>query len=254
MNARDGFDRVFAVLSTSRSFREATRAATPELPEWLIPFNGIGGDELARIARETRIGEGDSFVDLACGTGGPGLWIAEQTGSALVGVDFSAAAVDAATALAKDRGLSTRARFVVADAQATALRSEAFDAVVCIDALIFMKADVAAREIARVLRRGGYAVATTWETLSSDAPLPGMVADYAAVFDSAGLAVREREVLTGWNQRQMIFYRALLEREASLREEMGDAASSLIEEAREGIAREGRPPRVRKIFIVAQRR
>jgi hypothetical protein len=52
----------------------------------------------------------------------------------------------------------------------------------------------------------------------------------------------------------LIFYRALLERERLLRDEMGDAASSLLEEAREGIAREGRPPRVRKVFIVAQRR
>lgn len=71
MNARDGFDRVFAALSASRSYREAMRAATPELPEWLIPFNGIGGDELARIAREIRVGEGDSFVDLACEPAAP---------------------------------------------------------------------------------------------------------------------------------------------------------------------------------------
>ena len=254
MNARDGFDRVFAALSASRSYREAMRAATPELPEWLIPFNGIGGGELARIAREIRVGEGDSFVDLACGTGGAGIWIAEQTGSALVGVDFSAAAVEAAAALASERGFAARARFVVADAQETGLSSAAFDAVVCIDALIFMKAELAANEIARLLRAGGYAVATSWETLSADAPLPGMVADYSAIFDSAGLTIRTHEVLTGWNERQSILYRALLERERMLRDEMGDAASSLLEEAREGIAREGRPARVRKVFIVAQRR
>ena len=117
-----------------------------------------------------------------------------------------------------------------------------------------MKAELAANEIARLLRAGGYAVATSWETLSADAPLPGMVADYSAIFDSAGLTIRTHEVLTGWNERQSIKDRALLERERMLRDEMGDAASSLLEEAREGIAREGRPARVRKVFIVAQRR
>jgi SAM-dependent methyltransferase len=254
MDARDGFDRVFAALATSRSYRDAMRAATPEFPEWLIPFNGIGGDELARIARETRVGMGDSFVDLACGTGGSGLWIAEQTGAALVGVDFSAAAIDAAATLANERRHPERARFVVADAQETGLPSEAFDAVVCIDALIFMNAERATTEIARLLRSGGYAVATSWEALSADAPLPGMVDDYVSIFDSAGLTVRTHEVLTGWNERQSIFYRALIERERALRDEMGEAASTLLQEARDGIARESRPPRVRKVFIVAERR
>jgi ubiquinone/menaquinone biosynthesis C-methylase UbiE len=254
MNSPDGFDRVFAALSASRSYREATRAATPELPEWLIPFNGIGFDELARIARETRAGASDSFVDLACGTGGSGLWIAERTGASLVGVDFSAAAIREAAKLARERGRAEQARFVVADAEETGLTTAAFDAVVCIDALIFMKAERAANEIARLLRRGGYAVATSWEMLSDDVLLPSMVRDYAPIFDSAGLAIQTHEVLTGWSERLTLYYRALIERESALREEMGEAASSLLEEARDGIAREGRPPRVRKVFIVAERR
>jgi hypothetical protein len=48
-------------------------------------------------------------------------------------------------------------------------------------------------------------------------------------------------------------YRALIERENALRDEMGDAASDLLAEARDGIAREGAPPRVRKVFLVAER-
>ena len=254
MDAREGFDFVFAALPGSRAYREATRAAAPEFPQWLLPFNGIGGDELARIALEARIGPGDAFVDLACGTGGSGIWIAERTGAALVGVDFSTAAIASANALAAERGhLTERVRFVVADAQDTKLPAAAFDAVVCIDALIFMDADAAAAEIARLLRPGGYFVATTWEVLSEDIPLPGMVFDYEPVFERAGLAVHAYEALAGWNERLAVFYRALLEREDALREEMGEAASSLLEEARDGLSREGKTPRVRKVFIVARR-
>ena len=117
-----------------------------------------------------------------------------------------------------------------------------------------MDADATAAERARLLRPGGYAVATTWEALSEDAPLPEMVFDYELGFRarrSCGQNVRRTRRLerTPW----LIFYRALLEREDALREDMGEAASDLLEEARDGLARSGKPPRVRKVFIVAQR-
>jgi SAM-dependent methyltransferase len=254
MDAADGFDRVFAALPRSRAYREAVRAAVPELPEWLVPYNGIGAGELARIARETGAAEGDAFVDLGCGTGGPGVWIARHTGASIAGVDFSPAAVREATALAQARGIADRAQFVVAGIEATGLPGSRYAAAVCIDALVFVDPAAAAREIARLVRPKGIAVATSWESLGGDAVLPTMVRDYRPCFEEAGFSIRTHEVLEGWRERQAILYRALLEREAALLAEMGDAASSLLEEAREGLARERLPPRVRKVLIVAERR
>lgn len=253
MDAASGFDRVFSALSSSRAYRDAVRASVPELPSWLVPFNGIDGGELARIALETGAGEGDAIVDLACGTGGATLWIARQTGASVVGVDFSPAAIREATALAEARGHGERAHFVVANVESTGLPDGQFSAAVCIDALVFVDAADAAREIARLLRPGGIFVATSWEALADGVPLATMVRDYTPVLEAAGLTVRTHELLEGWNERQAVFYRALLDRELALNDEMGEAAGSLLDEARQYFERAALPPRVRKVFIVAER-
>jgi SAM-dependent methyltransferase len=253
MDAASGFDRVFSALSSSRAYRDAVHASVPELPSWLIPYNGIDGSELARIALETGAGAGDAIVDLACGTGGATLWIARQTGASIVGVDFSAAAIREATALAEAREHGERAHFVVANIESTGLPDGQFSAAVCIDALVFVNAAEAVREIARLLRPGGVFVATSWEVLADDVPLATMVRDYTPILQAAGLTVRTHEVLEGWKERSSLFYRALLEREPALKEEMGEAADDLLDEARQFFARVALPPRVRKVFIVAER-
>jgi len=40
---------------------------------------------------------GQTLVDLGCGRGGPGLWLAREAGALLIGVDFSPVAADQAT-------------------------------------------------------------------------------------------------------------------------------------------------------------
>ncbi|WP_354531947.1 class I SAM-dependent methyltransferase [Nakamurella sp. UYEF19] len=40
------------------------------------------------------------LIDLGCGMGGPGQWIARESGAHLVGIDLSQAAVEAATTAA----------------------------------------------------------------------------------------------------------------------------------------------------------
>jgi ubiquinone/menaquinone biosynthesis C-methylase UbiE len=71
----------------------------------------------------------------AGGRGGPGLWLAQSRGARLIGVDFSAVAVQQATDRAALFELADRARFVVGDLAATGLADGAADAVVAIDAL-----------------------------------------------------------------------------------------------------------------------
>jgi hypothetical protein len=93
----DGFDRMYRATIESGVYRAAERASAPGLPEWLVPFSIVDGPLLERIACELRVRKGDTFLDLACGAGGPGLWVAERTGASLIGVDFAPSAIAAAS-------------------------------------------------------------------------------------------------------------------------------------------------------------
>src|SRR5215218_3634725 len=101
-------------------------------------------------------------LDVACGAGGPALRLARGAGCALVGIDLSARAIATATALADEQGFGDRARFVCHDAtQPLPFPDQAFDAVVCVDALVGLpdRPRIFA-EWARVLKPGGRLIFT----------------------------------------------------------------------------------------------
>ena len=56
------------------------------------------------------------LLDVACGSGGPTLRIAERTGCRVHGIDLEAAAIRVAQAWVRKRGLTDRVTFAVADA------------------------------------------------------------------------------------------------------------------------------------------
>jgi SAM-dependent methyltransferase len=96
-------------------------------------------------------------LDTACGGGGPALRLARFGGCSVVGIDINADAIARATALAHEQGLSDRVRFERQDAsQPFPFQDGAFDAVVCVDALVHLadRARIFA-EWVRVLKPGG---------------------------------------------------------------------------------------------------
>src|SRR6266576_937177 len=96
----------------------------------------ITADEQDKFLPMLNLSAGKTLLDIACGSGGPVLLIAERTGCSVVGVDVHEQAITTATSLASQRGLSERAQFQVADATAPLPFSDAsFDAIVCIDAI-----------------------------------------------------------------------------------------------------------------------
>ena len=249
---RAGFDGVFAAIAGSLAYRDAVREAYPETPDWVLPFNAVDFAMLGRIARALHVSRGEKFVDLACGMGGPGLWIAHETGAALTGIDYSPSAIAVAEGIARERHIEER--FICADATATGLPGAAFGALVSLDAMQFMAPDSACTEIARLVRPGGRIVVTTWETLVDDFPRPTMVGDYEPYFDRAGIDLQAREIVAGFPDRQRAFYAAVLARAGALRAQAGEPAESLIEEARVGLDRDGTPPRVRRVLLLGQKR
>src|SRR4030081_2989121 len=78
----------------------------------------LTADEQDRFLGWLNLSSGKTLLDVACGSGGPVLRIADATGCSVVGVAFHEQPIATATSLAAQRGLSERARFQVADAAA----------------------------------------------------------------------------------------------------------------------------------------
>jgi SAM-dependent methyltransferase len=109
-----------------------------------------------RVSRDARL------LDVACGSGGPVLRIAQQTGCRVHGIDIHADAVSAARAQATSAGLEARATFERVDAsRSLPFADGAFDAMTCIDAINHLPdRHGTLTEWARILRPGGRLVFT----------------------------------------------------------------------------------------------
>jgi SAM-dependent methyltransferase len=113
--------------------------------------------EQDRFLNDLNLGPGKSVLDIACGSGGPVLRIAERTGCSVIGVDVHERAISTANSLAGHRNLTERAKFQVADASsALPFPDASFDAITCIDAVNHLpnRPQIIA-DWARLLKPGG---------------------------------------------------------------------------------------------------
>jgi ubiquinone/menaquinone biosynthesis C-methylase UbiE len=209
------FDDIFLAYEQSARLPVLMRLALDEtLPAEVQPYSFVTMQALHEIARELRLAARDLLVDLACGRGGPGIWIAQTIGARLLGIDFSTVAVAQARRRANASPLSGRARFQVGDLAATGLLDASADALMCIDSFQFADdLGKAADEAWRILRPGRRFVLTSWEPReAARGRLPAALSrvDFGATLRAAGFVdvrVAEREA---WHQRQRrVFERAL---------------------------------------------
>src|SRR5262249_43824318 len=91
------FDAAFSAAAASPAIRRVWELAEPDLPPQVEPFSFVSADLLRHVARALDLSPGQMLADLGCGRGGPGLWLARETGACLVGVDFSPIAIAQAT-------------------------------------------------------------------------------------------------------------------------------------------------------------
>ncbi len=92
--------------------------------------------ELQRFVAWLKLGPEAQVLDIACGSGGPAIRIAQLSGCKVIGIDIHEQGVANATALAHAHGLEKRVRFERMDAaRALGFTPSFFDAVVCIDAI-----------------------------------------------------------------------------------------------------------------------
>jgi SAM-dependent methyltransferase len=75
-------------------------------------------------------------LEVGCGSGGPALFLAQETGARVTGIDVDAHGVKRANRMARELGMAERTQFQQADAsQPLPFADGSFDAIVCIDAI-----------------------------------------------------------------------------------------------------------------------
>jgi arsenite methyltransferase len=102
------------------------------------------------------LGPTSRVLDVASGPGNSAFFITERFGCAVTGIDYSERNVRLANESATNKGVNSRVRFELGDAERLNFRDASFDAIVCECAFCtFPDKTTAAREFARVLRPNG---------------------------------------------------------------------------------------------------
>ena len=256
---RTGYDAVYTALPRSDTFNRLWRsnAYRDQFPAEFAHIGFLTLSEAQHLLELLAPASGEVVVDVACGTGGPGLWAARQSGASLIGVDPAPAGLAAARQRAARTGLDDRSRFEQGSFEHTHLTGSSADVVMSIEAFQYAPNKRAGlREFARILRPGGRLGLICFEadpTKAAGLPILGVdpVIDYRPLLKSAGFDVVAYEETPGWAERVEAAFSAIVSAADTLAAEMGEQASaSAVAEAMITLEIQPYP---RRILAVASR-
>ena len=250
---RDGYDAVYGALPQGETFNRLwrTNAYGGDFPEEFAHIGFLTMPEALRMRELLEIPSDGVLVDLACGAGGPGLWMARESGASLIGVDPSTAGLERARARAAAVDLADRARFEQGTFEQTGLDDGVADAAMSVEAFQYAPDKRAAfAEFFRILRPGARLAIICFEVEPSKVeglPVLGVdpVPDYRPLIEAAGLTVEAYEETPGWEDRVYATFGSLVDAGDALTAEMGErAASGTLAEAMLTVSARPYPQRV----------
>jgi ubiquinone/menaquinone biosynthesis C-methylase UbiE len=225
------YDEAFRALHGSDLLRSLwAEAMQDQYPVEVEPFSSCSWWLLGRLVAELRLRPGAMLVDLGCGRGGPGLWLARALSAGLTSIDHSAVAVELAASRAPAFVGPDRASFRLGTFDSTGLPDGAADAVISMDALPFAPdRDAALREVARILAPGGRVAFTANQPVDESSDAPGSW-EQQLVLAGLHLESRTRDPHSGEHWRRL--YGLWTANADGLREELGETvAEGLLNEA-----------------------
>jgi SAM-dependent methyltransferase len=251
---REGYDAMHAAAADrGLSSRLYAEAFGDEYPVEVDPSSSCTWSVLGEMVKALRLRPDDLLVDLGCGRGGTGLWLARAFSARLVGIDFSPVAVKLATGRIPEFfpvHPGGRISFQVGTFESTGLPDACASGVVSMDALPFTSdREQALREMRRIMKPGGRAVFTGGRNLPGHPRyVPGRPT-WEEHIAAAGLDLVARidrpEERGLWDRLNDLWET----HESELRQENGDAdTDAKLAEARSH--RPGRPYRIASLFIV----
>jgi SAM-dependent methyltransferase len=229
----DSYEAVYTALTASETFNRIwrTNAYHDDFPPEFAHIGFLTTREARQVLDALGLTAESVLVDLACGGGGPGLWVAKESGATLIGVDPATAGLALAAARARQVGLDRRAEFKRGTFAATGLADTAADAAMTIEAFQYAPDKRAAlSEIHRVLLPGGRLAIVAFEvdpTRVSGIPVLGVnpVPDYRPLLETAGFELTTYEETPGWEDRVNGAFQAIVDHAEQLTAEMGEAAA-----------------------------
>ncbi len=222
-NMKLAFDELFKY-EKSESLKDIWREVFgDEYPEEVDHDSPVTVTDLQNIAKYLNVGPGETMIDLGCGRGGPGMWVAREVGANYFGFDLSEIGIEVAKKRAIDFDLEGKAQFKVGDMCETDFPDNYFDAAISIGALLFIPDKLKAIcEAARIIRSGAFFVFITVEEKESH-----LVNDFRPLLHKAGFEVKVYEEILDSTRKHGEYYKKVIETQKELIKDMGYRGAAL---------------------------
>ena len=170
-----------------------------------------------------------TLLDLGCGFGGLGRWLANELSLELIGIDFSKVAIEQAGA-ALTKAEATHITYKLADFSRTGIKSKSIAAIVSLDALYLADDPIAAlNEAHRVLIPKGPLIFTLYvDSLTRRQNSPESISpDWPRMLMKSGFSVvLSKNVTNRWHQQMWRKHEQRWNKRCQIRDELGELAEA----------------------------